>query len=100
MLKSSKAWKRLANQARSFIAEHREQPATMPPGFDTRVLAHLGAPPGNLAELWLRLAWRLMPVGAAVFVIVWLALPPASADWPTPHSGELTELLIEEILPQ
>jgi hypothetical protein len=92
-------WTRLSNAARR-RPRQTEAPAEMPWGFDTRVLAQLRDRRSLPAELWLRLAWRMVPVGAAVFMVCWFAIRPAPAAWPTPDSAELTELLIEEVLPQ
>jgi hypothetical protein len=70
----------------------------MPWGFDTRVLARLRDQRRSSAELWLRWAWRMVPIGAAVFVVCWFAIRPATPVWPTADSAELTEHMIEEVL--
>jgi hypothetical protein len=90
-------WKELSDAARQ-RPRPSEPPDEMPWGFDTRVLARLRDPRSLPAELWLRLAWRMIPVGAAVFMVCWFAIRPAPADWPAADSAELTELLIEEVL--
>ena len=75
-----------------------DAPAEMPWGFESRVLARLRESHPRTAELWLRLGWRLVPVGAAVFVVCWFAIRPATPVWPAADSAELTELMIEEVL--
>jgi hypothetical protein len=63
-------------------------------------MARLRARRSSPAELWLRLAWRMVPAGAAVFLVCWLAFRPAPANWAAFESNELTELLIQEVFPQ
>jgi hypothetical protein len=72
----------------------------MPWGFDNAVLARLRDKRSLPAELWLRLAWRMVPAGAAVFLVCWIAARPDPAIGVTPDSNELAELLIQEVLPQ
>ena len=92
-------WKRLSNVARQ-RPRPSEPPAEMPWGFDTRVLARLRDPRSLPAELWLRLTWRMVPVGAALFLVCWFAIRPTAPVWPVADSAELTELMIEEVWPQ
>ena len=91
-------WKQLSDAARR-RPRTPDAPAEMPWGFDTRVLARLRDPRTLPAELWLRLAWRMVSVGAAVFAVCWFALRPVTPVWPASDSTELTELLIEEVWP-
>jgi hypothetical protein len=90
-------WKKLSDAARRRSPQVKA-PAEMPLGFETRVLARLRDARSLPAELWLRLAWRMIPVGAAVFMVCCFAIRPVPADWPAADSAELTELLIEEVL--
>ncbi len=98
-MKKNDVWKKLSEAARR-CPRQPDAPAELPLGFDTRVLARLRDKRSLPAELWLRLAWRMMPAGAAVLLVCWVAIPPAPAAWPTPDTAELTELLIQEGLPQ
>lgn len=52
-------------------------PAELPPGMATRVLAHLRSGGGPTALPWERVAWRAMPLGAAVAVAACVYAWPA-----------------------
>lgn len=96
-MKTNDPWKKLS-EAAGRRSRQTGPPAEMPWGFDARVLARLRDPRTQPAELWLRFAWRLMPVGAAIFAVCWFAIRPATPVWPASDSAELAELLIEEVL--
>jgi hypothetical protein len=64
-------------------------------GFHSRVLARVRHPRGIPAEAWLKLALRALPLGAAVLLICWLAIP-AHAPEPEP---DLAAVVFEEVLP-
>ena len=72
----------------------------MPWGFETRVLAQLRSNRSVPAGLWLRLAARVLPVAAAVFLVCLFAFQPAQPAPSGQDSAELADLLIVEALPQ
>jgi hypothetical protein len=98
-MKMSDPWKKLSDATRR-RSRTTEPPTEMPWGFDNAVLARLRDKRSSPAELWLRLAWRMVPAGAAVFLVCWIAVRPSPAIGVTPDSNELAELLIQEVLPQ
>ena len=97
-MKSSDPWQRLARRARPDLRRHPSGPAEMPFGFDTRVLARLRVPKAGAGELWVRLALRALPLGAAVLLLCWVALPerPAAPEFVT---EEVEQLMQEVLLP-
>lgn len=86
-------WQRLSAAARK-CSRDTTGPTEMPCEFDTRVLARMSEPAG-MAELWLHLAWRLVPLGAGVLLVCWLVLPTPARSPATP---DLVEQLMQEIL--
>jgi hypothetical protein len=97
-MKAKDPWKALSDTVRR--RPRPVEPAQeMRGGFDGRVLARLRDPRIRSAELWLRLAWRTVPVGAAVWLVCWLAVKSDVAPWPGADGAELTDLLITEVLP-
>ena len=92
-------WKRLGAAA-SHRPRAADEPAEMPFGFDTRVLARLRASRAWLAEVWLRLALRALPVGATVLIVCWLATQLPTRQTPPPADVmALAELTVKELLP-
>jgi hypothetical protein len=98
-MKTNDPWKKLSDAARR-RSRTAAPPSELPWGFESAVLARLRDRRPSPAELWLRMAWRLVPAGAAVFLACWIAVRPTPASCVTSDSHELTELLIEEALPQ
>jgi hypothetical protein len=98
-MKMNDPWKKLSDATRR-RSRTTEPPTEMPWGFDNAVLARLQDRRTSPAELWLRMAWRMVPAGAAVFLVCWIAVPPSPATGVTPDSNELAELLIQEVFPQ
>ncbi|MCU0783940.1 MAG: hypothetical protein MUF81_07805 [Verrucomicrobia bacterium] len=88
-------WKKLSAAARR-CSRKTDGPVEIPFGLDTRVLARLRDKRPLPAELWLRLAWRLVPVGAAVFLVCWVVLPARAV--PETSSPDLVEQLMQEVL--
>ncbi len=98
-MKANDPWKKLSDATRR-RSRTPEPPTEMPWGFDNAVLARLRDRRSSPAELWLRLAWRMVPAGAAVFLVCWIAVRPSPAIGVTSDSNELAELLIQEVFPQ
>jgi len=98
-MKTNDPWKKLSDAARR-RSRTTEPPTEMPWGFENSVLARVRARGASPAELWLRLAWRMVPAGAVVFLVCWFAVRPSPAIGVTSDSNELTELLIQEVFPQ
>ena len=94
-MNTNDAWKKLSEAARR-CPRQPDAPAELPWGFDMRVLVRLRDKRPLPAELWLRLAWRLVPVGAAVFLVCWVVLPARAV--PETSSPDLVEQLMQEVL--
>jgi len=91
-------WKGLADAARGSASALPPSSAEMPFGFDTRVLARLRAPGADTRELWARLAWRAVPMGAAALLVCWMVLPtPPAAD--SSATDEMEQLMQEVLNP-
>jgi hypothetical protein len=67
----------------------------MPFGFETRVLACLRVPRNTAIELWARLAFRALPLGAAALVLCWVSLPAQPTAEP---AADVVEQLMQEVL--
>ena len=97
-MKINDPWRRLANWARPQSEARLSAQDGMPFGFDTRVLARLGAPKAGAGELWGRLALRAVPLGAAVLLLCWVTLPARPAA-PQSFPDEVEQLMQEVLAP-
>ena len=95
-MKMNDPWKRLADSAPTWAKPRPAGPDDMPFGFETRVLARLRVPRAGALELWARLALRAVPLGLAVLVLCWVALPARQV--PNPPAPDVVEPLMQEVL--
>lgn len=74
------------------------EPAEMPFGFETRVLARLRAVRELPAETWFKLAWRAVPVGVVILAVCWFSLRPTPSVL-NAEEARLADAVAEEAWP-
>lgn len=88
-------WKTLGENARRMRADGAPLPTAALFGFHGRVLARVRHQRGLPMEVWLRLALRALPIGAAVLVACWLVLPAMPSSGPA--DLDLADIVLEEV---